>query len=215
MNDFGRDAGHSRTDPGHGVASLGVVVRVRAATTDDAPLLLDLLLEALNWTGEQRVSARGLDDDVHAVRYLDGWMLPTDLGLVAVDDPSGGALDGLRRPAVRRPVRGCGDARAGLASPMPSSRFLATWDALPPAMRSRLVHAPLRALSPEEVDVLARAGARDTHAIWFESRPGRTRQWALTWEFRRFVEDVRDSDGLRRAPEKRWSVLLRAGVRPG
>ena len=97
---------------------------------------------------------------------------------------------------------------------MGSSRFGEVWRALTPGLKSRLVDAPHRPLASEEVDELARAGAREVHAVWFESRPGRTRQWATTWEFRRFVEDVRDVDGpVRRAPDKRWGGL-RAGVRP-
>ncbi len=61
-------------------------VRLRDATTGDADLLLDLLLEAFNWTGEARLTREEMLADPHTVRYLGGWMRPGDFGLVALDD---------------------------------------------------------------------------------------------------------------------------------
>lgn len=64
-------------------------MHLRAATADDAPLLTALVVEAVNWTGEERVSAADVAQDPHLARYVDGWPRATDVGVVAVDD--GGA----------------------------------------------------------------------------------------------------------------------------
>jgi len=66
-------------------------VLLRDATDDDRDLLLDLLLEAYNWTGEPRFTLEWLRSDPHTARYLGGWRRPDDVGLVAVDD-TGAAL---------------------------------------------------------------------------------------------------------------------------
>ena len=61
-------------------------MHLRDATASDAELLTGLLLEAYNWTGETRLTRAAMLADPHARRYLDGWMRPGDLGVVAVDD---------------------------------------------------------------------------------------------------------------------------------
>jgi len=61
-------------------------MHLRDATEDDRDLLLDVLLEAYNWTGEPRFTREWLTTDPHTVRYLGGWKRPDDVGLVAVDD---------------------------------------------------------------------------------------------------------------------------------
>ena len=87
------------------------------------------------------------------------------------------------------------------------STFTTIWRQLTPETRARLVRDPSRRLSADDVDDLARAGARETHAIWFDSRPGRPRQWATSWAFRRHVELVHEpavrSPALRRRREYR------------
>ncbi|QCB94559.1 GNAT family N-acetyltransferase [Cellulomonas shaoxiangyii] len=60
-------------------------MHLRDATDDDLDLLLDLLLEAFNWTGEARFTLDDVRSDPHTGRYLDGWRRPGDLGVVAVD----------------------------------------------------------------------------------------------------------------------------------
>lgn len=67
-------------------------MHLRDASRDDADLLVDLLLEAFNWTGEARFTREDVLRDPHTVRYVGGWGRPGDLGLVAVED--GGALGG-------------------------------------------------------------------------------------------------------------------------
>jgi ribosomal protein S18 acetylase RimI-like enzyme len=59
---------------------------LRDATGADLPVLLDLLLEAFNWTGEERVTREQMHADPHTARYLGGWMRPGDFGVVATDD---------------------------------------------------------------------------------------------------------------------------------
>ncbi len=69
-------------------------MRLREATTEDAPLLAELLLAAYNWTGDVRVTAADLRSDPHARRYLEGWRRPGDLGVVAVADGDPTSTDG-------------------------------------------------------------------------------------------------------------------------
>ncbi|MFF9343436.1 GNAT family N-acetyltransferase [Streptomyces sp. NPDC014773] len=67
---------------------------LRSATAHDAGLLRDVLLEAYNWTGEQRFTAERLAADPYAARYLAGWPREGDFGVVAetgTGDPIGAA----------------------------------------------------------------------------------------------------------------------------
>ncbi|WP_298459013.1 GNAT family N-acetyltransferase [uncultured Cellulomonas sp.] len=71
-------------------------MHLRDAVPSDADLLAELLLEAYNWTGQQRMGHAAMLADPHARRYLDGWMRPRDLGVVAVD----GAAGSVDQPAL-------------------------------------------------------------------------------------------------------------------
>lgn len=66
-------------------------VGVRDAGPEDAEFLVDMLLEAVNWTGEERVSRKQLLRDRTLSHYVAGWQREGDLGVVAVDlgGPSG------------------------------------------------------------------------------------------------------------------------------
>lgn len=66
-------------------------IAVRDAGPEDAEFLLDMLLEAYNWTGEERLSRKQLLRDRTASFYVAGWQRDGDLGVVAVDlgGPSG------------------------------------------------------------------------------------------------------------------------------
>lgn len=79
---------------------------------------------------------------------------------------------------------------------MPRSDFGPVWDRLTPELRSALARNPGRTLTADDVDALARAGGREAHAIWLETRPGRRKQWLTSWDFQRFVERTRDTDPL-------------------
>ncbi|WP_406861300.1 N-acetyltransferase [Streptomyces sp. HUAS MG47] len=59
---------------------------VRPAVARDADLLWRVLLEAYNWSGEQRFSAGQLAADPYAARYLVGWPREGDFGVVAETD---------------------------------------------------------------------------------------------------------------------------------
>lgn len=61
-------------------------MHLRDATADDADLLVDMLLEAFNWTGEPRFTRDDVLRDAHTARYVGGWGRPGDLGVVAVAD---------------------------------------------------------------------------------------------------------------------------------
>ncbi|MFS0705473.1 N-acetyltransferase family protein [Cellulomonas sp. 179-A 9B4 NHS] len=61
-------------------------MHLRDATDDDADLLVDLLVEAFNWTGEPRFTRDDVLRDPHTARYLGAWRRPGDLGVVAVAD---------------------------------------------------------------------------------------------------------------------------------
>lgn len=62
-----------------------VRVLIRPALPADADLLGVLVAEAVNWTGEQRVTAADVRTDDHLVRYVEGWGRPGDAGVVAAD----------------------------------------------------------------------------------------------------------------------------------
>ncbi len=58
-------------------------MHLREASAADVDLLVDLLLEAVSWTGEARMTRNALLADPHLVRYVERWPRPGDLGLVA------------------------------------------------------------------------------------------------------------------------------------
>lgn len=66
-------------------------VGVRDAGPEDAEFLVDMLLEAFNWTGEERFSRKQVLRDKMLSHYVAGWQRAGDLGVVAVDlaGPSG------------------------------------------------------------------------------------------------------------------------------
>ncbi|MBB2923128.1 GNAT family N-acetyltransferase [Cellulomonas cellasea] len=59
---------------------------LRPALETDVDLLTDLVVEAVNWTGEQRVTVADVGTDDHLARYVEGWGRPGDVGVVAVGD---------------------------------------------------------------------------------------------------------------------------------
>lgn len=67
-------------------------VGVRDAATEDAEFLLDMLLEAVNWAGEEKLSRKQLLRDRTLVQYVAGWQREGDLGVVAVDLDGPGGL---------------------------------------------------------------------------------------------------------------------------
>ena len=60
-------------------------MKLRNATERDAAFLLEMLIEACNWSGEQRVTSSDVDDDAQLRHYVDGWPQPGDLGIIAID----------------------------------------------------------------------------------------------------------------------------------
>lgn len=79
-------------------------MHLRPALPTDLDLLVDLVAEAVNWTGEARVTAADVRTDDHLVRYVEDWERPGDVGVVAVDDAGGplGAAWVRAFPASRR-----------------------------------------------------------------------------------------------------------------
>lgn len=61
-------------------------MRLRALGPDDEDLLVDLVLEAVNWSGAARVTRTDVLADDHLHRYASGWPAPGDVGFAAVDD---------------------------------------------------------------------------------------------------------------------------------
>lgn len=59
-------------------------IAVREVTAADGDLLVDMVLEAVNWDGGT-VTRRGVLGTPRLARYAIGWGRPGDLGLVAVD----------------------------------------------------------------------------------------------------------------------------------
>lgn len=64
-------------------------VRLRTATADDAPFLVDMLVAAANWEpSREAVSRTHLLADRGTARYVDGWPRAGDHGVIA-EDPTG------------------------------------------------------------------------------------------------------------------------------
>ena len=60
-------------------------MHLRAAVTDDYDLLVQLVVEAVNWTGQTRLDRAAVLAQPELSHYVTGWKRPTDFGLVAVD----------------------------------------------------------------------------------------------------------------------------------
>jgi GNAT superfamily N-acetyltransferase len=60
-------------------------VELRDATASDAAFLLEMLIEACNWSGEQRVTQSDVGDDAQLCHYVSDWPQPDDFGVVAID----------------------------------------------------------------------------------------------------------------------------------
>ena len=61
-------------------------MHLRDAVSEDFELLSSLLVEALNWTGETRMTDEQVLAEPELNHYVTGWKRLTDFGLVAVDD---------------------------------------------------------------------------------------------------------------------------------
>lgn len=61
-------------------------MQIRDATADDADFLGDMLVEAVNWTGEQRVTRDDIEREPQLEHYIGDWPRADDFGVVAVDD---------------------------------------------------------------------------------------------------------------------------------
>ncbi|SEE96269.1 GNAT family N-acetyltransferase [Ruania alba] len=66
-------------------------VGVREAGPEDAEFLVDMLLAAFNWTGEERFTRKQILKDKSTSLYVAGWQREGDIGVIAVDlaGPSG------------------------------------------------------------------------------------------------------------------------------
>ncbi len=61
-------------------------VRIRAATVADADLVFEMLVEAVNWTAVDRLTAHQIAATPALAHYASGWMRSSDIGLVAATD---------------------------------------------------------------------------------------------------------------------------------
>src|SRR3954447_25693809 len=60
-------------------------MELRDAAVSDAAFLVEMLVEACNWPGEQRVTRSDIGNDAQLRRYVRGWPKPDDFGVVAMD----------------------------------------------------------------------------------------------------------------------------------
>jgi GNAT superfamily N-acetyltransferase len=60
--------------------------RLRLATAADGDFLLEMLVEAVNWTPERRLPRSTVATDPVLARYIHDWPRPGDLGVVAEAD---------------------------------------------------------------------------------------------------------------------------------
>jgi ribosomal protein S18 acetylase RimI-like enzyme len=71
-----------------------MTVTIREARSGDLDFLVSMLLEAMNWNGEQRATTSSIRSDQKSWHYLDGWKRESDFGVIAVGedgDPIGAA----------------------------------------------------------------------------------------------------------------------------
>lgn len=67
-------------------------VGVRDAAPEDAEFLVDMLLEAVNWSGDEPLSRKQLLRDRTLSQYVAGWQREGDTGVIAVDPGGPGGL---------------------------------------------------------------------------------------------------------------------------
>jgi GNAT superfamily N-acetyltransferase len=72
-----------RSEPARAVQRSGVV-ELRRATAEDAAFLLEMLVEAYNWSGEQRVTRLDVESVPRLRHYVADWPRGQDFGLVAL-----------------------------------------------------------------------------------------------------------------------------------
>ncbi|MFE9252390.1 GNAT family N-acetyltransferase [Streptomyces sp. NPDC007088] len=63
---------------------------IRPATAEDAPFLTDMLREAFDWTGQGRFTREQVRTDPAIAHHVEGWPLPGDFGVVAVEEGEAG-----------------------------------------------------------------------------------------------------------------------------
>ena len=84
---------------------------LRDAVTEDLELLVSLVVEAVNWTGEARMTREQVMAEPELSHYVTGWKRDTDVGLVAV------AEDGAPLGAIWWRLFGDDDPGYGFVSP--------------------------------------------------------------------------------------------------
>lgn len=81
-------------------------VRLRSATPLDADFLVDMLVEAVNWSPDRHLSRSAVAADPVLAGYVDGWAGPDDLGVVAEADEGPVGAAWLRLFTVEAPRYG-------------------------------------------------------------------------------------------------------------
>jgi len=61
-------------------------MHLRTAVAEDSELLASLVVEAVNWTGEIRMTREQVMAEPELNHYVTGWKRKTDFGLVALAD---------------------------------------------------------------------------------------------------------------------------------
>ena len=56
---------------------------LRPATDDDADFFIDMVIEAVNWLPDRHLTRADYDAAPDLRHYIDDWMRPTDIGVVA------------------------------------------------------------------------------------------------------------------------------------
>jgi GNAT superfamily N-acetyltransferase len=82
------------------------VVELREATAEDADFLLDMLVEASNWSGEERIGRSAVLRDPQLHHYVSAWPRADDFGVVAMDRDRAVGAAWARRFSARDPGYG-------------------------------------------------------------------------------------------------------------
>ncbi|MGN9908683.1 N-acetyltransferase family protein [Phytohabitans sp. LJ34] len=59
---------------------------IRSAVAEDFDFMADMLVESVNWQSDRNMPKDQVLANPDFARYVEGWMRPTDLGVLAVDE---------------------------------------------------------------------------------------------------------------------------------
>ena len=202
-------------------------MHLREAATGDYDLLARLVVEAVNWTGQVRMSPEAVMAQPELSHYVTGWMRPSDFGFVAAGD-DGAPLGAIWARSFSAADPGYGFVAADVPelsmAVLPGSRGQGVGRALLSACIARARELGVAALSLSVEDGNARARAMydasrfrvvgrngGSHTMRLDLVPGAAATGSTYPTLRQVVLDCPDA----RALAEFYRELLHLSYRPG